>query len=84
MAIAEENNEFNIISEGLILNCTPVVSCNETIENITWAINGTTDVSLINRTLPVKAKDYGNYTCTVTNGNMKAMITYYLYGKAFT
>ena len=84
VAIVEDSTEFDI-SEGQMFNCTPIVSCNETIESITWEINGTRNNSLTNETgQSVEANKYGNYTCIVTNGNMTATITYFLYGKIFT
>ena len=90
MAIVEDNNAFDIISESELLTCTPILSCNERNENITWErivdFNGTTSVvntSMNNGTeLSVDARQYGNYTCTVTSDSMAPeMVTYSLYGK---
>ena len=89
MAIVEENNAFNVISESKLLTCSPILSCNERNVNITWErlnFNETASVvlnsSMSNGTEQmVGIGDYGNYTCTATSGNMTEMVTYSLYGK---
>ena len=91
VAIVEDNNAFDIISESIPLTCSPILSCNERDEIITWeriffnGTNGVVNSSVGNGTeLMVDARQYGNYTCTVTSGNMTEMVTYSLYGKIFS
>ena len=90
VAIVEDDNAFDVISESKLLTCSPILSCNERNENITWErklfdLDGTTSVlnsSMSNGTEQmVEIGDYGNYTCTVTSGNTTDTVTYSLYGK---
>ena len=88
MTAVEDNSAFDIISESQMLTCTPIVSCNEGIGNITWesedfsGITNSIDPSMNGRELSVDSMDYGNYTCFVTSDNVSLpVVTYSLYGK---
>ena len=86
VATEEENSTMNIISRGTSLTCTPIVSCDVMDVSIMWSVSPDYNETMLNDTsLSVKARQYGNYTCTVAAriGGM-ANLLYELYGKTYS
>ena len=84
VATEEENSAINIISRGTTLMCSPIVSCNVMDVSIMWSVPPTYNEHALNDTsLSVEAKEYGNYTCTVTAGIGETNLRYELYGKTY-
>lgn len=80
---------MDIFSDEVNLTCKPIISCNLRHENVTleWyrvLFNETAKSFLSNhKKLLVNAREYGNYSCNVTSGNISVNLTYNLYGKIF-
>ena len=82
VAIEEEDSAINVVSRGTTLMCTPILSCDVMNVSITWDVPSN-ESGLNNSSLPVEARQYGEYMCTVVARaiGMHMELLYELYGK---